>query len=110
MKNQVQTLEKRLVGINRNIEEDIKTIHILQAEWSHLNSPARLRKLAGKHIMLKPVQAEQIINYSQVPFEYEQNDSSKKRLARKNISTEQENKLIAKIQTDGIDFSLLEYF
>ena len=31
-------------------------------------------------------------------------------LARKNISMEQENKLISKIQTDGIDFSLLEYF
>ncbi len=31
-------------------------------------------------------------------------------LAKKNISIEQENKLIAKIQTDGIDFSLLEYF
>ena len=31
-------------------------------------------------------------------------------LARKNITLEQENKLIAKIQTDGIDFSLLEFF
>lgn len=31
-------------------------------------------------------------------------------LARKNITREQENKLVAKIQTDGIDFSLLEYF
>lgn len=31
-------------------------------------------------------------------------------LARKNITIEQENALIAKIQTDGIDFSLLEYF
>ena len=31
-------------------------------------------------------------------------------LARKNISIEQENKLVAKIQADGIDFSLLEYF
>ena len=31
-------------------------------------------------------------------------------LARKNITLEQENSLIAKIQTDGIDFSLLEYF
>ena len=31
-------------------------------------------------------------------------------LARKNISVEQENKLVSKIQTDGIDFSLLEYF
>lgn len=31
-------------------------------------------------------------------------------LARKNITPEQENKLVSKIQTDGIDFSLLEYF
>ena len=30
-------------------------------------------------------------------------------LAKKNISIEQENKLVAKIQADGIDFSLLEY-
>lgn len=67
MKNQVQTLENRLVSINKGIEDDIKTIHILQAEWSHLNSPSRLRKLAEKHISLNPVRAEQIINYSQVP-------------------------------------------
>ena len=31
-------------------------------------------------------------------------------LARKNLTIEQENKLVSKIQTDGIDFSLLEYF
>ena len=31
-------------------------------------------------------------------------------LAKKEITPEIENKLIAKIQTDGIDFSLLEYF
>ena len=31
-------------------------------------------------------------------------------LARKNISIEQENKLVSKIQSDGIDFSFLEYF
>jgi len=86
MKNQVQTLEKHLAGINRNIEDDIRTIHILQAEWSHLNSPSRLRKLAGKHILLKPIQAEQIINYSQVPFEYDNGDSRKQKIARQNIS------------------------
>ena len=71
MKNQVQTLENRLLSINKDIESDIKTIHILQAEWSHLNSPARLRQLAAKHIDLNQIQAEQIINYSALPFEYE---------------------------------------
>ena len=36
MKNRVQDLEKELARINRTISEDIKTIHILKAEWSHL--------------------------------------------------------------------------
>ena len=39
MKNRVQDLEKELARINRTISEDIKTIHILKAEWSHLNNP-----------------------------------------------------------------------
>lgn len=86
MKNQVQDLEDQLIGINKNIQEDIKTIHILKAEWSHLNSPKRLRQLAEKHISLNPVRAEQIINYSQVPFEYENSESDKRRLAQKNIA------------------------
>lgn len=86
MKNQVQNLEKELVSINRDIQDDIKTIHVLKAEWSHLNSPARLRKLALKHISLNPIKAEQIINYSALPFEYENNDASRRLLAQKNIA------------------------
>ena len=86
MKNQVQTLENELNRINRSIQDDVKSIHVLKAEWSHLNSPSRLRTLANKHILLNPVKPEQIINYSQVPFEYENNESDKRRLAQKNIS------------------------
>ncbi len=85
MKNQVQGLEKQLVVINKNIQNDIKTIHVLKAEWSHLNNPARLRKLAAKHISLNPIQAEQIINLSALPFEYEA-DESRRDLAQRNIS------------------------
>lgn len=86
MKNQVQNLENELASINRNIEEDVKTIHILKAEWSHLNNPSRLRALATKHISLNQVKAEQIINYSALPFSYE-NGESRKIAARKNISS-----------------------
>ena len=85
MKNQVQNLEKQLSIINDNIREDIKTIHILKAEWSHLNNPSRLRTLAAKHISLNPLQPEQIINYSELPFEYDSNES-RRALARKNLS------------------------
>ncbi len=83
MKNRVQDLEKELDQINHNINEDIKIIHILKAEWSHLNNPDRLRSLAQKHIDLKPVKAEQIINYATLPFDYE---SDRKMLARQNLN------------------------
>ena len=97
LKNQVQGLEKQLVSINKNIQDDIKTIHVLKAEWSHLNNPTRLRQLAAKHISLNPVQAEQIINYSALPFEYE-GDDSRRDIAQKNISGYAErNKVIKKL-------------
>lgn len=90
MKNQVQTLESELNRINRSIQDDIKSIHVLKAEWSHLNSPSRLRQLAGKHIFLNQVRPEQIINYSALPFDYEQGESGRRLLARKNISNQAE--------------------
>lgn len=85
MTNMVQELESELNSINRGIEKDIKSIHVLKAEWSHLNNPTRLRKLVSKHISLNQVQAEQIINYSALPFSYEDGES-RKVAARKNIS------------------------
>ena len=85
MKNKVQELEKELMSINQNIQTDIKTIHVLKAEWSHLNNPSRLRALASKHISLNQLKAEQIINYSALPFEYEDGES-RRVAAQKNIS------------------------
>ncbi len=97
MKNQVQGLERQLVSINKTIQDDIKTIHVLKAEWSHLNNPGRLRQLAEKHILLNPVQAEQIINYSALPFEYEGGDP-RRSLAQRNISNyAEQNKGLKKL-------------
>jgi|GEM_PF-634814 len=79
-----EELEKELNRINRDISEDIKTIHILKAEWSHLNNPERLRSLAQKHIDLNPVKAEQIISYAALPFDYE---PDRKMLARRNLNS-----------------------
>ena len=41
MKNSVYRLEDELKEINQTIQTDIETIHILNAEWSKLNNPAR---------------------------------------------------------------------
>lgn len=45
---------------------------------------------ATKHISLNQVKAEQIINYSALPFDYEQGESGRRLLARKNISNQAE--------------------
>jgi len=90
LKNQVQSLENELNRINASIQEDVKSIHVLKAEWSHLNSPQRLRNLAAKHINLNPARAEQIINYSELPFMHEANESNRRLLAQKNINRQAE--------------------
>ena len=69
--NDVQNLEKELAQINRDIENDIRDIHILEADWSELNNPERLKTLAGKYISLDFIKPEQIINYSALPLEGE---------------------------------------
>ncbi len=101
MKNSVYRLEDELKQINRNIETDIETIHILNAEWSKLNNPARLRALVKNHIALNPVKPEQIINYSALPFVYE-TDESRKEIARRNVAVYAQNnrnlKKLAKTQ------------
>lgn len=88
MKNYVADLEKELTQINAKINEDVRSIHILKAEWSHLNNPERLRNLATKHIALEPVKAEQIITYSLLPFDYESDVTTRKMLARQNVTSQ----------------------
>ncbi len=85
MKNSVYRLENELRQINQGIQTDIETIHVLNAEWSKLNNPARLRALVANHIALNPIKAEQIINYSALPFNYETGES-RKEIARRNIA------------------------
>ena len=85
IKNSVYKLEGELKQLNIQNQQDAQNIHILNAEWSNLNNPERLRTLAKKHIALKPIKAEQIINYSALPFNYEDGDSQRD-IARKKIA------------------------
>ena len=71
LKNQVQGLERRLATINDNIQKDIQDIHVLKAQWSLYNTPDRLQKLAYEQLSLEKAKPEQIINYSALYFNYE---------------------------------------
>ena len=60
VKYRVQSLEEELQGLNRGIASDRQAIHVLKAEWSYLNDPKRLRKLAGRHLDMIPISASQV--------------------------------------------------
>ena len=63
----VQHMEGELDSINRDILAHRQAIHVLKAEWSHLNEPERLRKLSIKHLDLGPLSATQIGSIADFP-------------------------------------------
>ena len=60
VKVQVQDLEDQLFEFNRTITEDRQAVHVLKAEWSHLNKPARLRVLAERYLGLRDIESRQV--------------------------------------------------
>ena len=62
VKNQVQSLEVELTRINREIREEREDLHVLRAEWSHLNEPGRLEILASKYLKLIPLETIQFLS------------------------------------------------
>jgi len=59
---QVDEMERELKSLNKEILQEQETIHILKAEWSYLNDPARLEDLARRHLGLEEMQGNQLIN------------------------------------------------
>ncbi|MEE2761218.1 MAG: hypothetical protein VYE18_07220 [Pseudomonadota bacterium] len=60
LKYEVIDLETELNLLNRAIVSDREMIHVLEAEWSHLNDTARLKDLAERHLKLRPTQPDQL--------------------------------------------------
>jgi hypothetical protein len=67
VKHRVIALESRLNEINRDIARDLRAIHVLRAEWSYLNQPARLRELAGRHLGMAPATGRQFGTLADLP-------------------------------------------
>lgn len=64
---QVQSTEAKLRELNRDIVKQEEAIHVLRAEWSYLNTPERLKKLAKEHTGLRPMDGTQIAEISTLP-------------------------------------------
>lgn len=63
VKYAVQTKERELRTVNRQITADREAMRVLEAEWSYLNDPVRLADLTRRHTDLAPVMAGQIATF-----------------------------------------------
>jgi cell division protein FtsL len=64
---EVKALERALESTRQGIEEERERLHVLEAEWSYLNRPARLARLAEKHLDMETIDPDQIVHIEQLP-------------------------------------------
>ena len=67
LKYKVIEKEDELKAIHRQIIEDSRAIHILEAEWAVENHPKRLMELVKNQTRLAPITADQIQEVSDLP-------------------------------------------
>lgn len=67
IKHEVKEQEARLSELNREVLRNQEVIHVLKAEWSYLNDPARLRTLSEKFLGMKVMGSSQIVTLNTLP-------------------------------------------
>lgn len=71
VKYNVQSKERELREVHRQIEANYSAIHVLEAEWSYLNDPLRLADLTRRHTGLVPTTPGQIGDFASLPLRIE---------------------------------------
>ena len=68
MKYEVERLDERYAAQQRKLMQQEEMLQVLEAEWTFLNRPERLKDLAARHLDLKPVAVRQISAIDSLPF------------------------------------------
>ncbi len=58
---------REIATLKADIAREREAINILRAEWSHLNQPERVERLAKKYIGLDMLNANQILRMNELP-------------------------------------------
>ncbi len=67
VKYEVAAYRTHLKTLENQVVAEGEAINDLNAEWSYLNRPERLKVLAGRYLALEPVHAEQIVTMENLP-------------------------------------------
>lgn len=60
VKYDARSLDKEIVALNKSLESERDAIAVLRAEWSLLNRPERIDRLAKKYLKLAPASPRQL--------------------------------------------------
>ncbi len=71
VKYNVQSKERELREVRRQVEANYNAVHVLEAEWSYLNDPLRLADLTRRHTVLVPTTPGQIGDFASLPLRIE---------------------------------------
>jgi cell division protein FtsL len=66
VKYQARGIDGEIKALNGQIDEERDAIAVLRAEWSLLNRPERIERLAQKHLKLAPAKPVQIVTLDKV--------------------------------------------
>jgi|HubBroStandDraft_6_1064221.scaffolds.fasta_scaffold1135085_2 hypothetical protein len=67
VKYEVMQQEETLARLSKEIADSREQIRVIDAEWSYLTRPDRLKRLAARYLNLAPIAAAQIAELSTVP-------------------------------------------
>lgn len=60
-KYEARALDEDIGGLRKDIETERDAVAVLRAEWSLLNRPERIERLAAKHLKLAPARPQQLV-------------------------------------------------
>jgi len=65
-KYEARALDEDIGGLRKDIETERDAVAVLRAEWSLLNRPERIERLAEKHLKLAPARPQQLVTLDTV--------------------------------------------
>lgn len=66
VKYEARALDERIVVLHNEIEEERDALAVARAEWSLLNRPERIERLAKKYLKLAPANPQQLVILDEV--------------------------------------------
>jgi hypothetical protein len=68
LKYKVQALEEQLISKREQIARNRGAIRVLEAEWTYLNDPGRLRRLSAQYLGFGPAVPQNVVDISTLPM------------------------------------------